>query len=49
MGVNVPCDAVGANLSPRAKKRPVWNIMKCMETRLVSPKIDDVAVLFQLP
>lgn len=49
MGVNVLCAAVGAILSPTAKKRPVCNRMKCMEIRLMSPKIDNVAVLFQLP
>lgn len=49
MGVNVLYAAVGAILSPRAKKRPVCIRNKCMEICLMSPEIDNVAVLFQLP
>lgn len=49
MGVNVLCAAVGAILSPRAKKRPVCNGMKCVEFGLMSPGTENVAVLFQLP
>lgn len=49
MGVNVLRAAIGAVLSPTAKKRPVCNRMKCMEIPLMSPEMDDVAVLVQLP